>query len=651
MNLASPEPSTKPTTAARRLGPIDLLVLSIGCGLAAGELEVGARILRRGLSSTDQLYLMTRHFVWLIPLVNLALFLGFGGGLAILAVARPRLGGWLGPRLLLGFAGLPMLLAAGRGVYPEAWLLLSLGVASWLAPVLERRPTAARRGLAWGLPVLATLVSLQAGWIAVGDQLRRRQELGRPLPSPDAPNVILIVLDTVRADHLSLHGYERPTSPNLDRLAQRGVRFDQARAAAPWTLASHATLFTGRWPHELDARWMHPMRPDVATLAEFLGNQGYATAGFAGNTFYCSYDSGLDRGFTHYEDYVLDAASAVRTASMVDLTLKTLTAFAPYLPIGRFEVVKLAQGDRKGAHVVNREFLDWLSRRGQPQRPFFAFLNYVDAHSPYVLPPGVASSFGLAPQSEAELLFLAEAWPALDKTRLPPQALALGRDSYDNCLAFLDRQVGALVDELTRRGVLDHTLVVVTADHGEGLGEHDLFDHGESLYRTEIRVPLVIVPPGGRGPAPAVVNRFVSLRDVPATIAEIARPGEKHPFPGESLSRLWTRPKALPSDETPVVSELGSPNPLNPNQGRSPASRGPLAAIAMGNLVYIRNLGDGGEELFDEHDDPRELTNRAHSPAMLPVLDRFRVLFQGLRPEIPPINAPNPRPKTSVSDP
>jgi arylsulfatase A-like enzyme len=97
--------------------------------------------------------------------------------------------------------------------------------------------------------------------------LKRWREAARSLPSPDSPNVLLIVLDTVRADHLSVYGYARPTTLNLEILAHGGIRFDQARAAAPWTLASHATLFTGRWPHELGSRWMHPMRGDVPTLS------------------------------------------------------------------------------------------------------------------------------------------------------------------------------------------------------------------------------------------------------------------------------------------------------------------------------------------------------------------------------------------------
>ena len=136
----------------------------------------------------------------------------------------------------------------------------------------------------------------------------------RPGPSTDAPaafretapsaaNVILIVLDTVRAESLSLYGYHRDTTPNLTRLAARGVRFDRAFATAPWTAPSHASMFTGRWCHELSVGWNRPLDGTSPTLAEFLGARGYATAGFVANTTYCSYETGLDRGFAHYEDY------------------------------------------------------------------------------------------------------------------------------------------------------------------------------------------------------------------------------------------------------------------------------------------------------------------------------------------------------------
>ena len=279
---------------------------------------------------------------------------------------------------------------------------------------------------------------------------------------------------------------------------------------------------------------------------------------------------------------------------------------------------------------MNGEFLGWLSRRQEPRRPFFAFLNYVDAHAPYVLPPGAAYRFGTVPRTGTDFLFLLEGWLQVDKWKISPQGRALGRDSYDNCLAYLDDRLGELFDELQRRGVLDQTLVIITADHGEGLGEHELFDHGESLYRTEIGVPLVMVLPAGSRSSGTVASA-VSLRDLPATIADLVTPGTKPPFPGRPMTRLWQQPNNAAADSRGgdmVLSELAAPNPIDPNQGRSPARRGGLISLAEGDLVYIRNQGDGGEELFDERNDPRELSSllldRSRSDTVHPVMQRFR---------------------------
>src|SRR5262249_4283384 len=154
----------------------------------------------------------------------------------------------------------------------------------------------------------------------------------------------------------------------------------------------------------------------------------------------------------------------------------------------------------------------------------------------------------------------------------------------------------------------------------------ELFDHGQSLYRAEIRVPLVIVlPPRHR--AQGAIGQPVSLRDLPATIAELVRPGTKSPFPGRSLGRFWRAgaPASSASHAGDVVlPALPAPNPIDPNQGRSPAYRGPLISLADGDFVYIRNEGDGGEELFNEREDTHELINRAGDSALFPVLQRFR---------------------------
>ncbi len=633
----SPADSEPAKARAPRLGAFDVLIVAAWCGLAAGELEVAVRVAQRFLSSKDRLYLMTRHFIWLVPVVNSLLFLAFGVVCSLATRRWPRRGAWLSLRLILIWAILPTVLLVGRAIYAEAKMVLAIGLAVWLGPMLERALAGRRRRLLWSSGALAGAVLIQAGWLFGGEALKRRREDARPLPPPGSPNVLLIVLDTVRADHLSVYGYGRPTSPNLEAMARRSVRFDQARASAPWTLASHATLFTGRWPHELGSRWMFPMRGGVPTLAESLGSSGYATAGFIGNTFYCAYDSGLDRGFTEYQDYRLDWLSALRTVHLVDLNFKTFNSLTPTLggmiaggPGSARQELALRQFtllERKDARVVNREFLDWLSRDRRSGRPFFAFLNYVDAHAPYLAPPGSSYRFGKAPSTDADFLLLSAAWKRVDKSKLPPSARAMAMDAYDSCLASIDDRLGELFGELERRGLFDRTIVIVTADHGEAFGEHDLFEHGESLYRPEIRVPLLISVPSGGAPG-RVVDRFVSLRDVPATIADLVGSTGQPPFPGRSLARLWRTPpsseRTTADVDDPVLSELSAPSPSDPSHGRSPAKRGPLVSLAEGDFVYIRNQGDGQEQLFDERDDPRELIDRAPSDSARAIMQRFR---------------------------
>src|SRR5262249_31529412 len=149
-------------------------------------------------------------------------------------------------------------------------------------------------------------------WIR--DRWKQMRAGAQRLPPPGSANVLLIVLDTVAAGHLSLYGYDRPTSTTLEELAQLGIRFDFAMAPSSWTLPSHATMFTGRWHHELSVGWLAPLDETRPTLAEFLGARGYATAGFIANSRYCGSDSGLGRGFTFYEDYIFPGLTASKTA-------------------------------------------------------------------------------------------------------------------------------------------------------------------------------------------------------------------------------------------------------------------------------------------------------------------------------------------------
>ena len=217
---------------------------------------------------------------------------------------------------------------SNRQIYESAWLILATGVAIRLAPFLERDSGRLRRVLLLTSPVLLGIIVATSGSVFGMAWLKARREASRPLPPSGSPNILLVVMDTVRADRLSLYGYERSNSPTLDRLAERGIRFDNARATAPWTVPSHGSIFTGRWPHELGVEWMTPLKRDFPTLAEYLSSHGYATAGFVGNTLLCSYDTAMDRGFTHFEDYVLRPLTSFRTALLCDRAVRLASDLA-----------------------------------------------------------------------------------------------------------------------------------------------------------------------------------------------------------------------------------------------------------------------------------------------------------------------------------
>lgn len=613
-----------------RLRAPEVLAWSVWLGLTAGLLEVGMRVLCRAIDPTHRLYVMSRHFFWLTPLANMLLFASLGLFLAVITWCWPRFGGRLSLRLLIALMIQPMLLVAWPAIFPIAWFLLAFGIAVRLAPYFEWQPVR-RRMVFWvgSLPVLAGIISLLAISQFGGDWMKQRLEARRPLPPAGSPNVLLIVLDTVRADHLSLEGYRRPTTPNLERLAKKGIRFDRARATAPWTLPSHAGFFTGRWPHELGVQWLTPLRTDAPFLAEYMASRGYATAGFVANTGYCSYDSGLARGFTHYEDYVLKRFSFLRMSVLVSGILGTIYEYGFTHELGPLRLAPefiehwFYAGHRKDAGSINRAYLDWLARRPEKTRPFFVFLNYVDAHSPYIVPEGAQHRFGHKPASWEEVRIINYAWDLMDRSKLPKYLVNMARDAYDSCIAYLDEQLGVLFDELERGAVLDNTVVVITSDHGEGLGEHDLFDHGESLYSTETAVPLLILLPGPSRQM-RVVSQVVSLRDLPATVVDLVGQSTDSPFPGHSLANQWRDDSGTKAAVSAAFSELFAPNPRMANSGRSPAARGALVALAEGDFVYIRNEGDGREELFNERDDPHELSNRAGQSTMKMRLEQLR---------------------------
>jgi arylsulfatase A-like enzyme len=620
------------------LRPYHWLVLSVWCGLVAGPIEVGTIVVRKSLVDLNQFYWISRHFVWLIPLTNLGVFLAVGVVLALLVLCWPRIG--IGPaaRLLCASALLPPFWAAFPRVYGLAGVILALGVASRLVPVLRRHAVGFHRVVRLSFPFLMAVTPLLGASVWLGDRLKEWREEGRPLPSSRLSNVVFIVLDTTAADHLSLNGYSRRTSLTLDGLARRGIRFERARATSSWTLPSHASFFTGRWPHELSAGWLTPLDATYPTLAEYLGFKGFATAGFAANLFYCGADTGLARGFTRYRDYIFPGLSALKMASLIDRPIEGLRAIDDYLRM-RIDstlfhdlISKFDAGRRKPAAVVNREFLDWLSRRDQPGRPFFAFLNYFDVHSPYKLPDGGIHRFGAGPRTGREVELI-ERWRTVDKRGLSSQEISFVRDAYDDCIADLDEQLGRLIDELERRGVLEQTWLITTSDHGESFGEQPgIFNHGTSLYQAQLHVPLLVVPPTVRHQPPRVVTETVSLRDLPSTIVDLLGLEVGSPFPGQSLAPLWCDPASSAGADTrslgpsPAISEVIPTDPLDPDPAHQPENRAVWASLAEGDSTYL-NIRLGGtvqEGLFDLRADPRESRNLVEEVAQQPTLQRMR---------------------------
>ena len=624
----------------QRLSLLALLVLSAWCGLVSGLLEVGVIVLRKHTIDPNHLYGMTRHFVWMIPVINLAIFLGLA--LAVLCPLRRRRGHWVAGRLLVAVTLLPSFWAAFPQVFGPAGFALVLGVASRLVPTLERHATGFQRLIRFSFPAIAGLVAILAASVWGADWLRERREQARPLPPTSSPNVLLIVLDTVAAEHLSLYGYHRPTSPTLVELAARGVRFDRVQATSSWTLPSHGSLFTGRWPHELSTGWLNPLDGTYPTLAEYLGSRGYATAGFVANYSYCSSDSGLARGFTEYRDYIFPRLTALKSCVLVDRPLEGLRSAERFLEDWlEFDLLKppvdllwwLIKGDKKDADVVNREFLDWLSHRRQRERPFFAFLNLFDAHHPYRLPRTAFHRFGVSSDNDRASDPIED--ELLSTRRAPSEkTIALVRDAYDDCIANLDEQLGLLIDELEHRGILDRTWLIIAADHGESFGEHPfVFRHGMSLYQTELHVPLVMIPPPGNLD-PRVVTETVSLRNLAATIVDVVGLKAGSPFPGRSLARFWSAAAPAATDILAIpdraLSEVVPLDPFNTDPWQAVKRRWPLAALTEGEWTYIRRDGEVREMLFRLGDDAKQSHNLVDDPFLRPTLEHLRAVLNRL---------------------
>jgi len=350
------------------------------------------------------------------------------------------------------------------------------------AGTAARRKRSASRWLgvaAAGLVVAAALVLAMTGVFdrATPSSPGAPSDPASEAGAPPRPNVLLVTLDTTRADHLGCYGYPKPISENLDRLAAGATVFDRAIVQAAVTPVSHASLFTGLNPYSHGLRVMHGLSENRLadshlTLAEVLREAGYATAGFV-SAFPVTERFGLHQGFDTFDaDFLRDPPERLVAE---DGSANT-------------------DRNQRRADATSDRALSWL--RGAPE-PFFLWLHYFDPHDPLMTPPpAFVESFGPLGGSEHEML----------------------RALYDAEIAYMDRHLGRVLDALERRGALEEMVVVVIADHGEGLGDHDWWTHG-ILYQEQIRVPLIIRAPGR--PAGRRVDALVRSIDVMPTVLEL----------------------------------------------------------------------------------------------------------------------------------
>ncbi len=588
--------------AADTSAGVPALLICTAAGLAGGLLE-GLLVVKQRFHDGRIVWRTPDDVVWAAPLACAALGLAVGLVLALVRRFTP-----------LRSAAVPVVCATLLALLPPllriaslSWwasALLALGVGVQVARLLGRRPRLLRR-VTVAAAALGVVATAAAAWALHAHRAGALREIEARLPAPaaNAPNVVLIVLDTVRATDMSLHGYARPTSPRLDALAAEGVVFEHAISTTSWTLPAHVSLFTGVHRHQTRAHWKGPMEPGLPTLSEWFDGHGYRTVGFAGNVLYGDRAFGLARGFAEWEDFVMDPRRVLLSSALVGRFVAWWDALT-----GADDGV-----GRKGADGIFARATEWIDTHRD--RPFFLFVNLFDAHGPYEPPPGWKDRFRGADEQDVERA----AYDALETGRAEdytPAQIALARRLYDEAIAYTDDEVGRFVDALRERGLLDDTVLVVTSDHGEAFGEHGSLHHGQDLYDETTHVPLVLRYPRA-APAGRRVAEVVTLRDVAATIQALAAPGETPTLPGVPLSRTWTGGAAAGS---PVIARMNHSPHLS---DASPASKGPAHAVFLEGHVVLLD-GTGGAEVYAYPEDWEQRHDLAATPAAADLIARAR---------------------------
>ena len=403
------------------------------------------------------------------------------------------------------------------------------------------------------------------------------------MPPERSANILLIVMDTVRQDRLSVYGCERNTCPKIAKFANDALVFD-AYSPSHWTLPSHASLFTGLYPTENGTQSNLCGRLDEAneTLAEILVGSGYRTGAVVANNAVLSLDSGFPQGFNYY------------FTDMGDL-LPPFNFWMGYL-VRKFRPdsrLFLAEQTMTAA-AVNKRALKWLKEKSD--RPFFLFLNYMDAHALYLPPTPYDKMWSdqgyLLNRFHPQRKFVKYRDEVIaDSRQVTDEEYSYLLGQYDGAISYMDEQIGRLFEELKKIGLYDNTLIIVTSDHGEFFGEHGLMAHPGSLYQEIVHVPLIVKPPAGAdtatedpvGPV-SLVNLFHSVLNMVRIQHQTGR-GEADIFRGET---------------TMVMAECHLDGNLSERLGKD------LYCLIDGNLKLIVT-SSGTEEIFNIENDPGEL--------------------------------------------
>lgn len=401
-------------------------------------------------------------------------------------------------------------------------------------------------------------------------------------PTHNATNVLLIILDTVRADRLSCYGHNRPTTPNLDQIASRGVRFENFYANSSWTLASHASLFTGLYPaaHRATQETLR-LSDGPTTLAEVFGKAGYQTFGASTNSV-VSKSSGLARGFDEFVE------------------------------VFRSEYKTRVTEEGKGGHINNIAFEDFLSGSDR-DRPFFAFVNYIAAHLPYA-PVEPHRSQLLDANIRGELVARGVELRMTDHYQdesVTDEDFNVLSQLYDGELNFLDQYVADLLAALYRDGRLSNTLVVITSDHGENIGDHGHFAHVFNVYNTLLRIPLIVVFPD-QAQAGQIRRDTSQLLDLFPTILRYCGISYDAPPAGRDLFA-----RNAESEKPVIMAEYYYPRQVLSVFDSVAVADDPLKFVPfMRRLRTVQNSdmklivgSDGAEELYRVSEDPYETSN------------------------------------------